>query len=79
MFENFTTALIQLIGFFGVFAFFVYQLFSDKKFRESNKTPVKTKTTTLKKEAKVGFFRRRQKKVQEEEPPLNRKRGWFKK
>ena len=29
MFENIGTALIQLLGFLGVFIFFVYQLFSD--------------------------------------------------
>lgn len=29
MFENLSTALIQAIGFIGVFLFFVYQLLSD--------------------------------------------------
>ena len=31
MFENIGTALVQAVGFFGVFGFFVYQLLSDGK------------------------------------------------
>ena len=31
MFDNLGTALVQAIGFFGVFGFFVYQLLSDGK------------------------------------------------
>ena len=31
MFDNFGTAIVQAIGFFGVFGFFVYQLLSDGK------------------------------------------------
>ena len=31
MFDNIGTALVQAIGFFGVFGYFVYQLLSDGK------------------------------------------------
>ena len=31
MFENFGTAIVQAIGFLGVFVFFIYKLFSDKR------------------------------------------------
>ena len=30
MFENFGTAIVQALGFFGVFGFFVYRLLSEK-------------------------------------------------
>ena len=36
MFDNLGTAIVQAIGFFGVFGFFVYQLLSD------GKKPIKT-------------------------------------
>tara|TARA_B100001989_G_C24338909_1_gene363991 strand:+ start:46 stop:345 length:300 start_codon:yes stop_codon:yes gene_type:complete len=39
MFDNFGTALVQAIGFFGVFGFFVYQLLTDGK--KSIKTQLK--------------------------------------
>ena len=43
MFENIGTALVQAVGFFGVFGFFVYQLLSD------GKKPIKTQLKTPKK------------------------------
>ena len=76
MFENFSTALIQLIGFFGVFGFFVYQLLTDKKNGKPNKSNVKPKNINPKKEVKNGFFGRRKKEVIEE-PPKNKKNRWF--
>ena len=39
MFDNLGTALVQAVGFFGVFGFFVYQLLSDSK--TTNKTQLK--------------------------------------
>ena len=37
MFDNLGTALVQALGFFAVFGFFVYQtLFADKKYIISN-------------------------------------------
>ena len=43
MFENIGTALVQAVGFFGVFGFFVYQLLSD------GKKPIQTQLKTPKK------------------------------
>ena len=75
MFENFSTALIQLVGFFGVFGFFVYQLLTDKK-KGKPSSIVKPKVINAKKENKGGFFGRRKKEVIEE-PPKNKKKRWF--
>tara|TARA_B100000212_G_scaffold189970_1_gene143199 strand:+ start:197 stop:430 length:234 start_codon:yes stop_codon:yes gene_type:complete len=77
MFENFSTALIQLLGFFGVFGFFVYQLLTDKKNATLNNSSVKPKSINPKKEVKSGFFGRRKKEVNQE-PPINKKNRWFK-
>ena len=44
MFENIGTALVQAVGFFGVFGFFVYQLLSDGK----KSIQTKSKSTTKK-------------------------------
>ena len=43
MFENIGTALVQAVGFFGVFGFFVYQLLSDgkKPIQTQLKSPIK--------------------------------------
>ena len=76
MFENFSTALIQLVGFFGVFGFFVYQLLTDKKKAKPSNSIVKPKGTNPNKENKSGFFGRRKKEVIEE-PPKNKKNRWF--
>jgi len=76
MFENFSTALIQLIGFFGVFGFFVYQLLTDKKNGKPSNSIVKPKEINSKKDVKSGFFGRRKKEVIEE-PSNNKKKRWF--
>ena len=76
MFENFSTALIQLVGFFGVFGFFVYQLLTDKRKGKSNNSTVKPKEINQKKEVKGGFFGRRKKEVIEEQPKTKKNR-WF--
>ena len=76
MFENFSTALIQLVGFFGVFGFFVYQLLTDKKKGKPSNSIVNPKERNLKKEVKSGFFARRKKEVIEESPKKNKNR-WF--
>ena len=45
MFDNLGTALVQALGFFAVFGFFVYQtLFADSKPKNSKLNPKKTKT-----------------------------------
>ena len=76
MFENFSTALIQLVGFFGVFGFFVYQLLTDKQNVKPKNPIVKSKDINPKKEVKSGFFGRRKKEIVEE-PPKNKKNKWF--
>ena len=76
MFENFSTALIQLVGFFGVFVFFIYQLLTDKKNEKPSNSIVKPKNINPKKEVKSGFFGRRKKEVIEE-PPKKKKNRWF--
>ena len=77
MFENFSTALIQLVGFFGVFGFFVYQLLTDNKKGKPKNFIVKPKDINSKKEVKSGFFGRRKKEVVEE-PVKNKRNRWFK-
>ena len=45
MFDNLGTALVQALGFFAVFSFFVYQtLFADRKPKNPKSNPKKTKT-----------------------------------
>ena len=77
MFENFSTALIQLVGFFGVFGFFVYQLLTDKKNGKPSNSIVKPKGINPKKESKGGFFGRRKKEEVIEDPSKNKKNRWF--
>ena len=70
MFDNLGTALVQGLGFFTVFGFFVYQiLFADRKPKKSNLDPKKTKISDtkekIKKEPKKGLFNRKSKSVEE--------------
>ena len=49
MFDNLGTALVQALGFFAVFGFFVYQtLFADSKAKNSKSNPEKTKISNKK-------------------------------
>ena len=70
MFDNLGTALVQALGFFAVFGFFVYQtLFADSKPKKSKSNPEKTKIynkkESIKKEPKKGLFNRKSKPVEE--------------
>ena len=70
MFDNLGTALVQALGFFAVFGFFVYQtLFADSKPKNSKSNPKKTKISdkkeSIKKEPKKGLFKRKSKPVEE--------------
>ena len=71
MFDNLGTALVQALGFFAVFGFFVYQtLFADSKPKNSKLNPKKTKISdkkkeSIKKEPKKGLFNRKPKPVEE--------------
>ena len=79
MFDNLGTALVQALGFFAVFGFFVYQtLFADSKPKNSKLNPKKTKSFTkesIKKEPKKGLFNRKSKTVEENLPV--QKKGLF--
>ena len=66
MFDNLGTALVQALGFFAVFGFFVYQtLFADSKPKDSKLNPKKTKIPntkeSIKKETKKALFNRKSK------------------
>ena len=70
MFDNFGTALVQALGFFTIFGFFVYQtLFADSKPKNSKSKPKKTKISdkkeSIKKEPKKGLLNRKSEPVGE--------------
>ena len=80
MFDNLGTALIQALGFFAVFGFFIYQtLFADSKPKNSKLNPKKTKISDTKKliktEPKKGLLNRKSKLVEENLPV--QKKGLF--
>ena len=77
MFDNLGTALLQALGFFAVFGFFVYQtLFADKKNKNSKLNPKQTKISdtkqSIKKEPNKGLFNRKSKPVEENLPFKNK-------
>ena len=82
MFENFGTAIVQAVGFFGVFGFFVYRLLSEKvssnppKTNTNNKSSKPVKTVS----SKPGRFFGRKKNIEKNIEVNNKeiKRGWFK-
>ena len=82
MFENFGTAIVQAIGFFGVFGFFVYRLLSEKvssdlpkeKLKKNSSKPVKSVSSE-----KKGLFGRKKKvELNLVENNKENKKGWFK-
>ena len=80
MFDNLGTALVQALGFFAVFVFFVYQtLFADKKNKNSKLNPKKTKISDTKKsiknQPKKNLFNRKSKTVGDKLPV--QKKGLF--
>ena len=82
MFENFGTAIVQAIGFFGVFGFFVYRLLSEKVSSNSpNDNSKKNASKTIKSinSEKKGLFGRK-KKVESnlDENKKENKKSWFK-
>ena len=82
MFENFGTAIVQAVGFFGVFGFFVYRLLSEKVSSNSLKEPIKNNSSNSVKRVSVekrGLFGRKKKIEQTIEVKKNdNKKGWFK-
>tara|TARA_Y100000766_G_scaffold120291_1_gene103361 strand:+ start:131 stop:433 length:303 start_codon:yes stop_codon:yes gene_type:complete len=80
MFDNIGTALVQALGFFAVFCFFIYQtLFADNKPKNSKLNLKKTKISgtkeSIKKVPKKGLFNRKSKPVEENLPV--QKKGLF--
>ena len=80
MFDNLGTALVQALGFFTVFGFFVYQtLFADSKPKNSKlklkKSKISDKKESIKKEPNKGLFSRKTKPVEENLPV--QKKGLF--
>ena len=82
MFENFGTAIVQAVGFFGVFGFFVYRLLSEKVPSNTKKVNPKSNSPRLTKkdnsENKGLFFRKKKVEQNLEEKKEKSKRGWFK-
>ena len=77
MFDNLGTALVQALGFFAVFGFFVYQtLFADGESKNAKLNPKikiskpkeSIKKESVKKEPKKGLFNRKSKPVEENLP-----------
>ena len=80
MFDNLGTALIQALGFFAIFGFFVYQtLIADNKLKNSKlnlkKTKIPDTKESIKKEPKKGLFNRKSKSLEENLPV--QKKGLF--
>ena len=80
MLDNLGTALIQALGFFFIFGFFVYQtLFADKKPKNPKinfkKTKISETKKSIKKESRKGIFNRKSKPVEENLPV--QKKGLF--
>ena len=82
MFENFGTAIVQAVGFFGVFGFFVYRLLSEKFSSNSLKENTKNKTSKSLKannsEKKSLFGRKKETDRNTEVKKNENKRSWFK-
>tara|TARA_Y100001933_G_C18680047_1_gene430617 strand:+ start:286 stop:537 length:252 start_codon:yes stop_codon:yes gene_type:complete len=81
MFENFGTAIVQTIGFFGVFGFFVYRLLSEKASMDSPKLNSKNNSSKSNKSVsteKKGLFARSKKvELSKDENKKTNKKGWF--
>ena len=80
MFDNIGTALVQAVGFFAVFGFFVYQLLSDGK-NNNNPTPIvlsnksKKSKDFIDKPKKSRWFSKKSEPINEEVKP--KKNGLF--
>ena len=80
MFDNIGTALVQAVGFFGVFGYFVYQLLSDGKKTIQNQSKSSVKKINQNKDLndrpkKQGLFGRKKELITEDVKP--KKKGLF--
>ena len=82
MFENFGTAIVQAIGFFGVFGFFVYRLLSEKvssdSLKENSKKNTPKPVRSVSSEKKGLFGRKKKVELNPVENKKESKKGWFK-
>ena len=82
MFENFGTAIVQAVGFFGVFGFFVYRLLSEKtssnSLKDSSKINSSKSVKTVNSQKKGLFGRRKMVEQNIEDLKIENKKGWFK-
>ena len=82
MFENFGTAIVQAVGFFGIFGFFVYRLLSEKitnVSRKENLKKISSKPIKSVSSEKKGLFGRKKKvELNIDENKKENKKGWFK-
>ena len=79
MFENLGTAIVQAVGFLGVFGFFVYRLLSEKGSTNENTKSNFSKPVKRVIPEKKGLFGRK-KIVDQNIDPKGKviKKGWFK-
>ena len=80
MFDNISTALVQAVGFFGVFGFFVYQLLSDGKKTITKQVKYSQKKLNVSKDVKEkpkkkGLFNRKVEPIKVIDKP--KKKGFF--
>ena len=82
MFENFGTAIVQAVGFFGVFGFFVYRLLSEKvssgSLTENSKKNTSKPVMSVNSEKKGLFGRKKKAELKPVENKKENKKGWFK-
>ena len=82
MFENFGTAIVQAIGFLGIFGFFIYRLLSEKvssnSLAENTKNKLSKPVKIVSSEKKGLFGRRKNVEQNIEVQTKENKRGWFK-
>ena len=82
MFENFGTAIVQAVGFFGVFGFFVYRLLSEKvssdSLKENSKKNTSKPVVSISTEKKGLFGRKKKVELKPVENKKENKKGWFK-
>ena len=81
MFENFGTAIVQAVGFFGIFGFFIYRLLTEKVSSNSQKENIQSNSAKSVKNVKSenrGLFSRKKRVQQNIEVKKNEnKKGWF--
>ena len=82
MFDNFGTAIVQAVGFLGVFGFFIYRLLSEKVSTDSpggnTKKNFSKPVKSVSSEKKGLFGRKKKVELNIDENKKENKKGWFK-